>query len=54
MEFRSPTVASQQNASATAYLTRDLSDREAGQRQVKQLIEELGNAVDRYPDWHPI
>lgn len=54
MEFRSPTVATQENAKAMAYLTKNLSDREAGRRQVKQLIEELGNAVDSYPDWHPI
>lgn len=54
MEFRSPTVAAQQNAQAMAYLTRNLSDAEAGQHLVEQLFEELGNAVDRYPDWHPI
>jgi len=54
MEFRAPTVAAQQNAQALAYLTKNLKDREAGQRQVERLIEELGNAVDIYPDWHPI
>lgn len=54
MEFRAPTVASQHNAKATAYLTKSLKDREAGILQVKLLIEELGNAVDVYPDWHPI
>ncbi|WP_342248780.1 hypothetical protein [Sphingomonas sp. OTU376] len=54
MEFRSPTVAAQQNADAIAYLTDRLSDPQAGRRQVEQLIEVLGNAVVMYPDWHPI
>lgn len=54
MEFRSPTVAAQQNAKALGYLTKNLRDPEVGQRLVEQLIEELGNAVERYPDWHPI
>ncbi len=54
MEFRSPTVAAQQNAEAIAYLTKNLADQDAGRSQVNELIQELGNAVDRYPDWHPI
>lgn len=54
MEFRSPTVAAQQNAKAINYLTKNLKDPEAGRRAVESLIEELGNAVDVYPDWHPI
>lgn len=54
MEFRSPTVAAQQNAQAIAYLTKSLANPAAGRRFVEQLIEELGNAVDIYPDWHPI
>lgn len=54
MEFRSPTVASQQNAKAMSYLTKNLSDPDAGRLLVEELIQELGNAVDRYPDWHPI
>lgn len=54
MEFRAPTVATQQNAKAMAYLTENLGNPDAGRKQVDQLIEELGNAVDRYPDWHPI
>ncbi len=37
-----------------AYLTKNLADRVAGRTQVNELIQELGNAVDRYPDWHPI
>jgi hypothetical protein len=54
MEFRSPTVAVQQNAKAIDYLTRNLNDPQAGRKQVERLIQVLGNAVDRYPDWHPI
>ena len=54
MEFRSPTVAAQQNAQAMSYLTKNLEDPEAGRRQVERLLDELGNAVDLYPDWHPI
>lgn len=54
MEFRSPTVAAQQNAQAVTYLTQNLSDPEGGRRLFQELIEELGNSVDRYPDWHPI
>ena len=54
MEFRSPTVAAQRNAKAMTYLTENLSNPEAGRRQVEKLIDELGNAVLMYPDWHPI
>ena len=54
MEFRSPTVAAQQNAAATAYLTKSLRDPARGRATVERLIAELGNAIDSYPDWHPI
>ena len=54
MEFRSPTVANQLNAKAVAYLTKNLTDQDAGRALVDELIQELGGAVDRYPDWHPI
>ena len=54
MEFRSPTVATQQNAAAITYLTKSLRDPSAGRAVVEQLITELGNATDGYPDWHPI
>lgn len=54
MEFRAPTVAAQQNAKAFDYLTKNLKDPEEGRCRVENLIEELGNAVDVYPDWHPI
>lgn len=54
MDFRAPAEASQQNAKAIEYLTRNLSDREAGRRAVEDIIESLGNAVYAFPDWHPI
>lgn len=54
MEFRSPTVAAQQNAAAITYLSKSLRDPAAGRAVVEQLIAELGNATDGYPDWHPI
>lgn len=54
MEFRAPTVTSQQNAKAIGYLTKNLNDPEAGRQVVGRLLEELGGAVDRFPDWHPI
>lgn len=54
MEFRAPIEASQQNAKAMEYLTKDLSDPTAGRKAVEDLIQELGNAVYSFPDWHPI
>jgi hypothetical protein len=54
MEFRSPTVAAQQNAAAITYLTKSLRDPAAGRAVVEELIAELGNATGSYPDWHPI
>jgi hypothetical protein len=54
MEFRAPTVAAQLNAQALAYLTKSLTEQEVGRHQVVRLLQELGNAVDFYPDWHPI
>lgn len=54
MEFRAPSIATQQNATTTEYLIQNLDDPEAGRNLVDQLISELGNATDSYPDWHPI
>lgn len=54
MEFRAPTVAAQQNAQALAYLTKNLGRPENGRRLFESLLDQLGNAVDYYPDWHPI
>ncbi|WP_273728862.1 hypothetical protein [Brucella gallinifaecis] len=54
MEFRAPAVAQQQNSKAISYLTKNLKDPEAGRQQVEELIKDLGNVVDAFPDWHPI
>lgn len=54
MEFRAPTVAAQQNAETMSYLTDQLTDPVAARHQVNALFEELGHAVDFYPDWHPL
>jgi hypothetical protein len=54
MEFRAPTVAAQQNAEAIEYLTKGLSNSEAGKLLLNGLLNELGNAINVYPDWHPI
>lgn len=53
MEFRSPTVAAQQNAKAISYLTKSLNDPAAGRQRVEALIKELGNATDFFPDCIP-
>lgn len=54
MEFRAPTFAAQENAATISYLTKNLSDPETARGVVDGLLENLGNAVDSYPDWHPI
>lgn len=54
MEFRYPTAVAQTNAISLAYLTENLKDPEAGRAVVEELIGKLGNAIDDYPDWHPI
>lgn len=54
MEFRSPSEADRLNAQTTEYLTENLTDPTVGKEVVQKLIEELGNAVDMFPDWHPI
>jgi hypothetical protein len=54
MDFRMPTVAAQENARATIYLTSNLSDIEAGKRLLADVQKSLGNATNRFPDWHPI
>lgn len=54
MEFRAPSVATEQNANAIKYLTKSLTDSETGQQTLENVMLELGNAVDSYPDWHPI
>lgn len=54
MEFRAGNVSIEQNASAQQYLTQNLTNIEAGQEQVQELIESLGSSVDQYPAWHPL
>lgn len=54
MEFRAPSVATELNAKAVKYLTESLADPKTGQRVLERVMQELGNAVDGYPDWHPI
>lgn len=54
MDFRAPIEASQQNAKAIEYLTKNLRDPAAGRKTVEKLIQDLGNAVYSFPDWHPI
>lgn len=54
MEFRAPAAALQLNAEAAEYFTNRLSDPEAGRDLFNDLAGELGNAVESYPDWHPI
>lgn len=54
MEFRAHVEAAKKNAIAFTYLTEKLADVERGRVAVQFLIEQLGSAVDRYPDWHPI
>lgn len=54
MEFRAANVSAIQNGSAQKYLTEDITDSAAGQRQFIALVDNLGSAVDAYPEWHPI
>ncbi|HDM8245500.1 TPA: hypothetical protein P0E24_004662 [Vibrio campbellii] len=54
MEFRYPAAVAATNTWSLDYLTRDLSKPEAGEKQFEALLEALGNAVENYPDWHPI
>ena len=54
MEFRSPAAAVQLNSHAVDFLTRDLGDPTAGQHLLRSLKPKLGNAIDTYPDWHPL
>mgnify|MGYP000507148723 CR=1 FL=1 len=45
---------SKQNAAAVKFLTENLSAPNGASDQVYDLIDTLGNAVDQYPEWHPI
>lgn len=54
MEFRAPTVATELNNQIKEYFTGNLSNPKAGLQLLAELMVELGNAVDSYPDWHQI
>lgn len=54
MEFRYPAAVAETNAESLEYLTKNLADKEAGKIAFEMLVNELGNAVDGYPEWHPI
>lgn len=54
MEFRGPEAASTLNKKALDYLTKELSNSEKAFQVCADLFEELGNAVESYPEWHPL
>jgi hypothetical protein len=54
MEFRGPTIAAALDVKAIKYLTRNLTDPEAGRRVLDGIMNELGHATDAYPEWHPL
>jgi hypothetical protein len=54
MEFRYPTAKADANTSALDNLTKGLSDPKAGKETFKGILDELGNSIDMYPEWHPI
>jgi hypothetical protein len=54
VEFRAPTVAKELNENAIRYLTKNLRDPDAARLVLDPLMIQLGNAIDTFPDWHPI
>lgn len=54
MEFRYPTAVTELINKSRTYLTKNLTDKEAGGLEFETLIKELGPPIDCYPDWHPI
>ncbi|PKH88260.1 hypothetical protein [Colwellia sp. Bg11-28] len=54
MEFRYPAAVAEKNARALNYLTKGLKNIEAGKEIFNKILDELGNAIDGYPYWHPI
>lgn len=54
MEFRFPVAVAETNASYRNYLTKELKNPEAGKAIFDDLLDELGNTVSMYPEWHPI
>lgn len=53
-EFRFPTAVAETNSHSRDYLTKNLTDPEAGRAIFQKLLQELGNSVNMYPEWHPI
>jgi len=43
-----------QNDKAIAYLTDNLTDKQAGVDRLHELMRDLGNSVVAYPKWHAI
>lgn len=54
MEFRFPAAAAATNSRSREYLTKNLLNPEAGLALFDELLNDLGNAIDSYPEWHPI
>lgn len=54
MGFRYPVAVAEENAYSLQRLTQNLSDPETGRAVFEELLLELGNSVEAYPDWHPI
>jgi len=54
MDFRAPSAAAERNAYAIKYLIENLNDQEMAMRELDGLMLELGNAIESFPDWHPI
>ncbi len=54
MEFRFPTAAAESNTNALKILTQGLNDPKTGKLTFDEILEELGNSIDSYPEWHPI
>lgn len=54
MEFRHASAAAETNTKNRDYLTKDLNDPVEGRATFEEVVARLGNAVEHYPDWHPI
>lgn len=54
MEFRYPVAAAEKNATSLNYLTKNLEDPKAGRATFEELLHDLGNTIETYPDWHPV
>ncbi len=54
MEFRHPAAAAGTNKEALSFFTDNLTDIHAGKTLFENLVNQLGNVVETYPEWHPI